>query len=139
MTDLDNVIQSAQHEIDDDGSKRRPRTKPDHARRINYRPFLLIVSVVVVLFQWNTLQSWIFGVPEGTIQADIIALLKNSDEKVQGVYAATGEIPTVLPEEMPTWLLGYKKTLAGYKIDAEIDGVLVELERDGDSVTINRQ
>ena len=80
-----------------------------------------------------------FGVPEDTAQADVVNLLENSDKQVQDIYFATGEVPAELAAEMPSWLLGYKITLAGYKISTEIDGVVVELERNGESVSINRR
>ena len=80
-----------------------------------------------------------FGVPEDTVQADIVTLLKSTDQKLQQIESTTGSLPTSLPPDTPTWLVSYKKTLAGYKIDTQIDGVHVELERRGSKVTINRK
>jgi len=139
MTDLDDVIKSSQNEIGNREALTPINNKPDQKNRWNLKIPVLVLAAVVTVLQWNTMKLWIFGVPEDTVQADIINLLENSDQKVQGIYTATGEIPTVLPAEMPSWLLGYKKTLAGYKINTEVDGVVVELERSGDSITIERR
>ncbi len=139
MTDLDDIISDSQKEIEVRDSKAPHKFKPDYKSQRNFKIPVLILAAVVVFLQWNTISLWIFGIPEGTIQSDIINLLENSDQKVQQIVTATGEVPELLPSEMPSWLLGYKKTLAGYEINAEIDGVVVGLERRGDSVTITRR
>ena len=139
MTDLDDAIDSSQQEIKVREAKRPGNRKPDQKKRWNLKIPILVLAAAVVALQWNTLNLWIFGVPEETVQADIVSLLKNSDQKVQDIYSATGEVPIELPAEMPSWLLGYKKTLAGYKINTEVDGVIVELEREGDKVVIDRK
>lgn len=138
MTNLDDAIDSSQKEIRLREIKAPISAKPDQKKSWNLRIPLLVVAAVVAALQWQTFNAWIFGVPEDTVQADIVTLLNNSDQKVQNIYTATGEIPAELPADMPSWLLGYKKTLAGYKIDTEVDGVIVELERDGDNVIIGR-
>jgi hypothetical protein len=139
MTDLDDAIDSSKQEIKVREAKAPGNRKPDQKKRWNLKIPILVLAAVVVALQWNTLNLWIFGLPEETVQADIVSLLKNSDQKVQDIYSATGELPGELPAEMPSWLLGYKKTLAGYKINTEVDGVVVELEREGNKVLIDRK
>lgn len=136
MTDLDDSIDQVHDEIES-MSNRRGRAKPDQKRRQNIPLIILAVGAAMFLTQLGNLTTWIFGVPEGTIQADIVTLLEHTDQKLQDIEATTGELPTVLPPETPSWLVGYKKTLAGYKIDTEIKGVKVELERRNGEVIIH--
>ena len=136
MSELDQSIDDAKRELDDLHS-RTFNSKPDNKRKRKLTLPVLAVSVLVILYQVSQLSTWMFGLPEDTVQSDIMKLLGNADEQMQ-MTSVGGEYPEVLSGNMPTWLLGYKKTLSGYKIDTKIDGVSMQLVREGDEVSIRR-
>ena len=136
MSELDQSINDAEKELHDMQSRTHSKT-PNRKKKLNITVLMLVVSIVVISYQLSALSEWMFGLPEDTVQSDIMKLLGNADEQMQAV-SADGQYPETLPGNMPKWLLGYKKTLAGYKIDTKIDGVSMQLVRDGDNVTIQR-
>ena len=136
MSTLDRVIKQAESEIGD-----APRLKPERAPKRSMAVLSKIVFgllFVSIYLAFNQLSSWIFVVPEETVQADIIELLEFTDDKLQRDYGVMGRYPVQLPADAPAALVGFKRTLAGYKLDAQIVDLHIELERDGQSVQTRR-
>jgi hypothetical protein len=136
VSTLDRVIEQAESEIGD-----APRLKSARAPKRSMAVFSKVVVgllLVCLYLTFNELSSWVFGVPDETVQADIIELLEFADDKLQRDYGVMGRYPLQLPADAPTTLVGFKRTLAGYKLDAQIVDLHIELERDGQSVQTRR-
>lgn len=133
MSDLEDAIAAV--------SRDESQTKNNiHATKRPYglwigRGLLALVAVLAVM-QLHTLIGWITGVPDEAIQSDIVTLLKATDQRLQQ-YDET-DYPDKLPADSPHWLIGYKKTLAGYQMNAAVDGVAAELTRSGAEVSIRQ-
>lgn len=137
MSELDKTINDVDQDVSRVNTKAVSQKKGKESRsRFNPIVGLLVILAALVLYQVYSLSNWAFGVPEDSVQADIIALLESTDERLQKYDDEDGAYPDALPAEMPRWLIGYKKTLAGYKISAEIDGVAVELTRKNGEVNL---
>ena len=137
MSELDSSIDAVKQE-EHTLQNKHVRVKADIKQRKNPYLILLILLTVIALVEMNSILPWIFDIPEETIQADIIKLLKSTDGTLQNYRSTTGTYPDTLPADSPKWLIGYKKTLAGYKINTKIDDVLIELERRDEEVIVTR-
>ncbi len=137
MSELDRSISDVESDIQQLHSSKK-KVRVDQKRSINWSiPVVILVSIILVS-QLDSLTHWVFGIPEETIQADIIVLLESADKKIQASGDDSGGYPEKLPSDLPRWLIGYKKTLAGYKINTKIEDVEMELIRRGTTVEINR-
>ena len=131
MSTLERVIKHAESEIGD-----APRLKPERAPKRSMAVLSKIVFgllFVSIYLAFNQLSSWIFVVLDEAVQADIIELLESTDDKLQLDYTVMGRYPLLLRADAPTTLVGFKRTLAGYKLDAQIVDLHIELERAGQS------
>lgn len=134
MSRLERALHNAEREID-----KVPTTKPSAKNvRVSGRLVLLAAVAATTFLVFDTLASWLFGVPDETVQADVIKLLQYTDSKLQRDYAATGSYPLQLPADAPSQLVTFKRTLAGYKLDARIHDIHVLLERNGDQTRAKR-
>ena len=135
MSDLEKSIQQAQRDLQRTGPV---AVKKNRQWRIPVLPIVLIITALLAWNQMSLLRVWIFGVPDEQVAADLQNLLERADEKLVRVHDLEGSYPTALPSDTPTWLLGYKTTLSGYKLSAKVDDVRIELERSGAHTQIRR-
>lgn len=121
--------------LDRNHQKSNKKSRP--ASKLNTKSLLLAVVTISVFIQMDELSRWIFGLPDDAVKSDIVELLEHADEKLKADFEHTGRYPETLPASTPTWLIGYKKNLAGYQLSAQINDVSASLNRQGASVTIN--
>ncbi|MFT7685265.1 MAG: hypothetical protein ACI9FB_000608 [Candidatus Azotimanducaceae bacterium] len=134
MSSLEQALKNANQELEKSPvARNRKRNNP-----LGVKPVILIGVAFLTFLSFNNLSSWIFGVPDETIQADIITLLKYTDDKLQRNYSVNGDYPITLPNDTPSRIVSFKRTLAGYKLDAQIHDVHVLLERRGDVIETRR-
>ncbi|MDG1204858.1 MAG: hypothetical protein P8N51_05755 [Pseudomonadales bacterium] len=135
---LDASIKTAASEIDTlDRGQKKSNKKNRPKSKINAKSALVVVVAVSVFIQMDELSRWLFGLPDEAVKSDIVELLEHTDQKLQDGFQHTGRYPETLPASTPTWLVGYKRNLAGYQLSAKINDVSASLERQGSSVTID--
>ncbi|MCB1694308.1 MAG: hypothetical protein KDI19_16160 [Pseudomonadales bacterium] len=138
MSELDDAIKGVESENRVLSEHLREQSS-GNAKRV---PIRLLAGVVVLVFglhQLYSLRTWMFGVSEETVQGDITSLLERTDDSLRRARQETGDYPQRLPPTVPAWLVSYMPSTEGYTLSASVDGVVVELRRAGDRVTIERR
>jgi hypothetical protein len=84
MSELEGELKKATDDIE-----ATPAVAPQKTRiRLGIKPVLLVGIAPVSFLVFDTLSSWIFGIPDETIQGDVITLLRYTDDKLQRDYTA---------------------------------------------------
>jgi len=134
MVDIDRAIREAEEDV-----SHLQVSKANTTKRFPVTSVLLLLLAGVVYVLMDEVSGWIFGLPEETVQADVVKLLHYTDGKIQRSSLGDQTYPLILPDDTSSQIVNYKRTLAGYKLDAKIHDVHMMLVRQGETVRVSRR